>query len=87
MKDALKADGLTLAVQLQFADHSNGDGYQITNKGLNTPDTISVAKNGHPVAIKDNNGENASSLQSVPFGNDAKIYFTTFRNMIRRARL
>ena len=75
LKDALKADGLTLAVQLQFADHSNGDGYQITNKGLNTPDTISVAKNGHPVAIKDNNGENASSLQSVPFGNDAKIYF------------
>ena len=42
---------------------------------MNKPDTISVAKNGHPVAIKDNSGENASSLQSVPFGNDAKIYF------------
>lgn len=75
LEKALEKDGLTLAVQLQFADHSNEDGYQITNKGLNKPDTISVAKNGHPVAIKDNSGENASSLQSVPFGNDAKIYF------------
>ena len=75
LEKALEKGGLTLAVQLQFADHSNGDGYQITNNGLNKPDTISVAKNGHPVAIKDNSGENASSLQSVPFGNDAKIYF------------
>lgn len=75
LEKALEKDGLTLAVKLQFADHSNGDGYEITNKGLNKPDTVSVAKNGHPVAIKDNNDKDASSLQSVPFEDDAKIYF------------
>lgn len=80
LQDALEQAGLSLAVKLDFREEDAGAlGYTMTRTGFginDAGDTVSISNN--PVAIQDDEGNPADSIQKIDLNssqNGQKIYF------------
>ncbi len=75
LKD-LKEAGIELsqALRLEFADANLPNYYQITQHGLNQPDTVTIGSLDDLVQIQDGDGNPASSLQEIDLESPNSTY-------------